>query len=387
MIQLKTDDVDLEELRAMLHLRALPGLGDVRIGRLLDRYGSALAALGAPSEALGSAAEERGSRRVLGHVERSLETIERLGLHVLMEEDVWYPPGARELYDPPPILFARGRLELLLRPAIAVVGARRHTEYGARIAAKFAGELAGAGFAVVSGLARGIDAAAHMAALEVAGEAADEGGTIGVLGCGVDVVYPRSHGRLYQRIASEGLLVSEFLPGEPAQRYNFPRRNRIIAALSEGVLVVEAGERSGALITADHALDLGREVFAVPGPIDRPTSVGTHRLIREGATLVSSVLDIVAELKHADLVGTGHGAAEPVTGDEQPSLPFDPDPPPGLSGAPLRVWQRLEPDPLHIDQIVSACGLDPAQAMAALLELELAGLARQVTPMRFARTQ
>ena len=382
MIQLVSGEVDLEELRALLHLRALPGLGDVRIGRLLDRYGSALAALEAPPEMLGAAAEVRGSRRVLGHVERSLETIERLGLHVLLEEDAWYPPGARELHDPPPILFARGRLELLVRPAIAVVGARRHTEYGARIAAMLAGELADAGFAVVSGMARGIDAAAHLAALEAAGE----GGTIGVLGCGVDVVYPRSHGRLYERIAREGLLISEFLPGEPAQRHNFPRRNRIIAALSEGVLVVEAGERSGALITADHALDLGREVFAVPGPIDRATSVGTHRLIREGATLVSSVLDIVTELKRADLTGTARDA-EWATKDEQPGLPFDPDPPPGLSGVPLRVWKRLEPDPLHIDELVSACGLDPARTVAALLELELAGLARKVTPMRFARAQ
>lgn len=381
-----------DELRALLHLRALPGIGDIRLRRLLDHYGTATAALSAPAKALGrDAAAARSTPPVLGRIERSLQTIDRLGIHVLTDVDPAYPPGLRHLHDPPPLVFARGRLELLRRPAIAVVGARRHTLYGGRLARDLAADLSRAGFVVISGLARGIDGAAHEAALD-AGAGDSGGATIGVLGCGIDVVYPREHAHLFARIAEEGLLLSEFLPGEPAVRYNFPRRNRIIAALADGVLVVEATGRSGTLITVDHALDLGRDVFAVPGPIDRPTSEGTNRLIQQGAMLVTSVADIATALKTPGIDSTASvelGTVGTVTAAPTPRVATRATmtAPPDLKGELLRLWRRLEVDPLHVDELASACGISTSSALIALLELELRGHARQLVGMRFVREE
>ena len=423
------------ELRALLLLRALPGLGDVRLRHLVGRYGTAAAALAAGPTALGREAwQARGSRPILGRVDRSMETIERLGVVPLTEDDPRYPVGLRELHDPPFILFARGHLELLRRPAIAVVGSRGASPYGVRIAETLAEELAHGGFVIVSGMARGIDAAAHKAALGRRRDVDDRRGTIGVLGCGIDVVYPRGNEELYARVATDGLLLSEFLPGEGVQRYNFPRRNRIIAALCEGVVVVEAAERSGALITVDHALDLGREVFAVPGPIGRATSVGCHRLIQQGAKLTTCVADIHEELRYDVLEDAAFAGMHAWTGAEELAAggmtaggvsdggvsdggvsdggvsdggararapagaaghsasgqrtvraTANTAPPPGLSAAPRRVWGQLELDPLHIDEVAARTGLDPARTLAALLELELAGYARQVAGLRFVR--
>lgn len=356
-----------EELRALLHLRALPGLGDVRLRALIQRHGSARAALGASAAELGQeAAGARASRPVLGRVERALGTIERLGLYVLSEADPRYPARLNHLHDPPPVVFARGRLDLLDRPAVAIIGARRNTAYGAEAARALSGGLAAAGVVVISGMARGIDSLAHEAALA--------GGTIGVLGCGIDVVYPPEHAELHERVGAEGLLLSEFSPGEPALRYHFPRRNRIIAALARGVLVVEASTRSGSLITVEHALDLGREVFAVPGPIGRETSAGTNALIQDGAKLVTGVDDILAEL----------GVAIPELAGTTPPPP-DPLPPPELPGERLALWRALTTEPRHVDELAGACGLAPALALVGLLELELAGHARQLAGKRFVR--
>ncbi|MBI4543733.1 MAG: DNA-protecting protein DprA [Gemmatimonadetes bacterium] len=345
----------------------LPGLGDARLRELLRRYGSAGAALSAPAAELGvEAAALRGSRKVSGRVARALESLERLEVAMLLESDARYPALLRHLHDPPYLLYARGRLELLERPAVAVVGARRHTAYGAEATRLLAADLARAGVVVVSGMARGIDALAHEAALA--------GGTIGVLGNGIDVAYPVQNTRLYERIAAQGLLLSEFEPGEPALPHHFPRRNRLIAALARGVVVVEASTKSGSLITAGHALDIGREVFAVPGPIGRDTSAGTNALIRDGARLVTCAADILEEL----------------------GLPVPAEPPPsGVAAAPpvavspdgLRVWRALAEEARHVDEVAAASGLSAPGTLAGLLELELAGLARQHPGMRYARAQ
>lgn len=356
--------LEAAELRALLTLCVLPGLSGSRLRGLLRRHGSAEAALAALPEELGEVGGARAVREQAGRVARAQRTIERLGVEVLVEADPRYPRRLLQLHDPPAVLFARGRLELLERPAVAVVGARRHTAYGAEAAKLLAGGLAGAGVVVVSGLARGIDGIAHEAALA--------GGTIAVLGCGIDVAYPRENAALQERIAQEGLLLSEFAPGVPALPYHFPRRNRLIAALSAGVVVVEASAKSGSLITADHALELGREVFAVPGPINRETSVGTNALIRDGATLVTGVADILEAL---GLEGRGGGVS---AGEEAEA-------PEGLDGERLALWRVLRDEPLHVDELAGAAGLSPAGALAGLLELELAGWARQYAGKRFAR--
>lgn len=364
---------DTATLRAILHLRALPGIGDLRIAELIDRYGTPAAALDAPASELGrEAAAAKEAPAILGRVERSLQVIERLGVDVLVRGGPGYPARLEQLHDPPYILFCRGRLEFLDRPAVAVVGARRHTEYGAEATAILASGLARAGVVVVSGLARGIDALAHEAALE--------SGTIGVLGSGIDVAYPRGNTRLIERVARDGLVLSEFLPGEPAFRHNFPRRNRIIAALALGVIVVEAAPRSGSLITVNHALDLGREVFAVPGPITRETSAAPNALIRDGARLVTCAEDVLEELGYPGV------AAEGVRGGTGRAIETGPPaPPPELTGEQLALWEALSDEPRHVDVLAEACGLSAATATAGLLALELSGHARQLAGARYVR--
>lgn len=400
------DARSLAELRALLHLRLLPGLPDRRLRELLAGHGTASAVLRAPAAVLGeAAATARNSRAILGRVERGLQIIEHLGIAVLTESDAGYPAGLRELHDPPPVLFALGRLELLDRPALAIVGARRPTAYGREAAWALAAGMARAGIVVVSGMARGIDGVAHQAALE--------GGTIGVLGCGVDVVYPREHEKLFASMGADGLLLSEFAPGEPPLQYHFPRRNRLIAALARGVLVVEASGRSGALITVEHALDLNREVMAVPGPIGRETSVGTNALIRDGAAMVLGVDDILAALDmptpipvEAEGVSGGGGwevgsegvGSEGGKGASGPPATLTPvgaavlardggggAPPLGLEDEALGLWRALGSEPRHAELLAATAGLDPATVLVHLLQLELGGHARQLAGMRFVR--
>lgn len=370
------------ELRAILHLRSLPKLKDRVICDLLSRYGSARAALAAPESELGSAAAEaRGSRPIVDKVERALRTIGRWGIEVLAFGGPRYPERLKELHDPPPVLFAHGRLELLERRALAIVGARRPSSYGRDLARGLSAGVSRAGIVVVSGMARGIDGIAHAAALA--------GGTIGVLGSGVDVIYPRESTRLFRRIREEGLLLSEFMPGEPPLRYHFPRRNRLIAALSEGVLVVEASAGSGSLITVEHALDLGREVMAVPGPIGRDLSTGTNELLRDGATIILGVRDILAALGVDEATSTV-GDPYSVSGSEdQPEAGRRGvdrgSAPTGITDPARRLWKVLDMEPLHAEILASASGLDSATTLAGLLELEVAGYARQLPGLRFVR--
>lgn len=353
---------EAEALRALLTLKAVPGLGDQGMRTLLARHATAAKALAAlPAFAPDAAAASR-TRLVMARVERSLRALEAGGVVVLVEGAPGYPdfPG---LHDPPPLLFALGDLSLLRRPAIAVVGSRRHTEYGAEATRRIASELAVAGVVVASGLAHGIDRIAHESAL------ASGGATFAVIGSGIDVEYPAANADLQRRIAREGLLLSEFLPGQPALPHHFPKRNRLLAALSRGTVVVEAAAASGSLITAEHALEMGREVFAVPGPIGRSTSEGTNRLIRDGACVVTAPEDILAVLG----IERGAAAATRHAGT-------------GPSGEPARsVWFALAEGPLHVDELSRSAGLEPGSALETLLELEMCGHVRQLPGMRFTR--
>ena len=282
----------------------------------------------------------------------------------LTHRDAGYP-SLLAATPSPPALHVRGRLLAEDALAIAIVGARRATPYGIETAERLAADLAARGVTIVSGLARGIDTAAHRGAL------AARGRTIAVLGHGIDQCYPPENRALAATIERSGALVSQFAPGTPPSRGNFPARNRTIAGLSLGVVVVEAAERSGALITAGAAGDFGREVFAVPGRITTETSAGPHGLLRDGATLVRSWMDIVHELPspwcHAvrDAV-VDFTAAEPASADEQ------------------SVLATLAPDePSHIEDVILRCGLAPAQVGATLMALELTGRARQIEGQRW----
>jgi DNA processing protein len=267
---------------------------------------------------------------------------------VLTRADPRYPPLLRQLHDPPERLYIRGeRVDVLAEPAVAVVGARSCSGYGAHVARSLARELAAAGVVVVSGLARGIDGEAHRGALD------GGGATVAVLGCGIDRDYPRRHAELARRIAETGLVVSEYPPGVEPAPWRFPARNRIIAGFGLATVVVEARERSGALITADFALELGRDVFAVPGEITSRRAAGTNNLLRQGAAPLVTTGDLLAAI-----------------GIEVP-----PERRPRLSAAAARVLERLDEGASGADELIRASGLSSAEVAAALVELELEGLA------------
>jgi DNA processing protein len=372
-----------EELEALVHLRLLPGPGEVALRALLGRHRSARAVLHLGSQSLGHAAiAARRDPRVLERLRRSLAEIDHAGDAVLVVDRPGYPEMLlHEVPQPPFVLFARGRLELLQRPAVAVVGSRRHTEYGADAAERMARELGEAGLVVVSGLARGIDGIAHRAALEH--------GTIAVLGCGLDVPYPRENERLYRRIAEEGLLLSEFAYGTPPLPHNFPRRNRVIAGLAQATVLIEATSDSGSLITADYALDMGREVFVVPGPIGRDTSAGSNAMIQEGGALVTCARDVLEGMKRdggpsPHRKGAARRRARLARARAAPTLALP------LSGANLSspaaaLLQALGSAPRHVDELATTCSLPASTALAELLGLELDGRARQLPGARFVR--
>jgi DNA processing protein len=278
-----------------------------------------------------------------------LRRLDESGYHWLGRSDARFPARLASIHDPPPGLFLRGRgaRELLSRPAVAIVGARACSDYGAHVARSLARDLAGAGVVVISGLARGVDGWAHRGCLEAGGE------TVAVLGCGIDRDYPRAHAGLAHEIEQRGLIVAEYPPGVSPAPWRFPARNRIVAGLSLATVVVEARERSGALITADLALEEGREVLAVPGEITSALSNGSNALLRLGATPVTCVSDVFEAI-----------------GIEPPDAPPD-APVPGTAAA--TVLSALEAGATTVDQIAAAAGLTPGATAAALVELELAG--------------
>lgn len=310
-------------------------------------YHELLATFGSGERAFDSATGLTGHSEALERAGAAIARARDVGARLLLGGDDDWPAPLRDLPDPPPFLFALGTPAAAREPAVAIVGTRGASSYGERITRELAGAFARAGVAVVSGMARGIDACAHRAALEHAGR------TVAVLGTGIDVAYPAAHRELHAEIARRGLVLSEELPGDRANGGSFPRRNRIIAALAQATIVVEAPARSGALITASHALELGRIVAAVPGPVDSALSTGTNELLRDGAHVIASAADALALV----------GATPPVR-----SLPALATP------AERAVWKALECGPAELDLLAARAGLPARECMAAVTALELVGV-------------
>lgn len=340
----------------------LQGLGPAGFWALINHFGSPAAALTASGDQWHRVLDRRSALgqdrseidRVLARAEKELHRLAGIGARVITWSDDDYPALLRVTACPPPVLYVHGRTDLLDEPAVAVIGSRSATSYGRRSALALARGLAGYGVSVVSGLAQGIDAEAH------AGCLAGGGYTVGVLGCGLDVIYPKVHGPLYRRLVENGLLISEYPLGTRPEPFRFPMRNRIIAGLCCGVVVVEAARRSGTLITVQHALDEGREVFAVPGQIDSAKSAGSHWLLQQGATLVVSADDIVTCL---GLIKPSGSKRDPES--KAPAL-NDPD----AAG----VLELIEPYPLSRDELLRNSGMSSGRFNEILLLLELEGL-------------
>lgn len=344
-------------LASWLTLSLTPGLGGATLRNLLKRFGLPQQVLAARrsslSAALGGAVlSALDSEPVAKAVARAMEWAAQPGQHIVTLADEHYPRMLLETADPPAVLYCAGRLELLARPALAIVGSRNATAQGARDAASFAAALAGAGLTIVSGLALGIDAAAHRGAVET------EASTIAVLGCGIDVLYPSANARLGELIRARGLLLSEFALGTAPAAHNFPRRNRLISGLSRGCLVIEAALASGSLITARSAAEQGREVFAIPGSIHAPLSKGCHALIKAGAKLVESAEDVLSELGGAPNIGSaGRGG---------PQLA-------AAAGAAEPLLDHMGYAPVDLDSLCLRAGLPAERIATELLRLELAG--------------
>lgn len=362
-------DPPREDLADVLRLALVPGVGPRTRRALLDRFGSSAAVLRAlPSqlrevEGVGPklAAKITTARDEI-HAEEEIEACRRSGVAIVTDAHPGYPRSLREIAAPPALLFVRGSWEPRDAIAVAIVGTRHGTQYGLRQAERLAGSLARAGLTIVSGLARGIDAAAHRGALDAGGR------TLAVLGSGVLNIYPPEHRDLAEEVAARGALLSEAPPRAEPLPGVFPQRNRIISGLSLGVIVVEAGERSGALITARHAMEQGREVFAVPGRIDDRTTVGCHRLIRDGAKLVHSPEDVLEEL--GPLV-------EPTPHDDGRVVHH---PAELLLNEPERqVLSAIGSDATLIDHVVAETGLGAAQVLSTLSVLEMRHLIRRLS--------
>ncbi|HEU5262768.1 MAG TPA: DNA-processing protein DprA [Gemmatimonadales bacterium] len=358
--------MERDELAAYLALAGLPGIGPARLRTLVAAFESAQAALRAPH---GAIAALPGFSRAGATAVRScsletgrdiLDGLARLGAMLLVPDDEAFPPLLREIPEAPAWLYVWGDVRLLKRPAVGMVGSRNHTAYGAAAARLLADGVARSGVAVVSGMARGIDAIAHAAALDAGGA------SVGVLGNGFGVIYPAANRALYERMIAHGCLVTELPPGERPHAGAFPRRNRLISGLAGVTIVVEAAPTSGALITADFALDQGRAVLAVPGPITSPTSLGCNKLIQQGAKPALAAADVLEEL---GLPGAAEAAA--------------PGPPPDLSDLQRTLWDALVAEPRHVDALVAAAETDAAAVLTALTDLELRGLVKQEPGMRF----
>jgi DNA processing protein len=351
---------------AYVALALVPGIGHSRIRALLSRFPTAAAVLAATQSDLEDVPGmgRAGATAVLAasaeNAERLLARTRELGGVVLAPDDGGFPAVLRDIPDPPALLFAAGRLELGQRPAIAIVGSRAHTRYGAEVCRHLAGGAARAGLIVVSGMARGIDALAHLAALDAAG------GTVGILGNGLGVIYPSANRALYERVQANGLFLTEFPPGERPNAGSFQRRNRLISGLARVTLVIEAREKSGALITVDCALSQGREVLAVPGPITSPTSVGCNRLIQSGAKPVLGLRDVLEEY-----------------GLDVPSA-ASPETVANLAPVERAALDALAAEPRHADEIADALGLSTADTLSALTALELQGFIAALPGKRFA---
>jgi len=387
-----SDTLLSDEILHWLALRMVPGLGTRKAGRLIEIFRTPQAIFRSSKSELVSAGLSAGVAQSVASgcaFEEAADQHAKLlsaGAELISINDGRYPPRLREIYDPPPILFARGRVELLATLMIGIVGTRRPTTYGTAAATRLARDLGAAGLTVASGMARGIDTAAHKAVLEA------EGDTVAVFGCGVDEIYPTENRKLRDQIAEQGLTVSEFPMGTPAYPQNFPVRNRIISGISAGVLIVEGGEYSGSSITAKLAMEQGREVFAVPGNITSKMSWGPNLLIKQGAKLVQEWNDVAVELKPEerrrlvdqcrnrlkinDKIEDESGGAVPASIGCREMNPVS-----------RAVLGSLKPDaPTGLDDLIETIpGASSSEIIAVLFELELAGIVRQVPGKSFLR--
>ncbi len=380
-----------EEELYWLALKLVPGLGTRTSGKLLERFRGPQAVFRASRTELeaagasGAAAQSIASGCTFEDAAAQQAKMAEAGAVLVTMGDPRYPEALREIFDPPIVLFARGRVELLGSLAVAMVGTRRPTPYGVAVAERLAGDLAHACLTVVSGLARGIDSASHKGALAAGGD------TVAVLGCGVDVVYPSENRKLYSEIATKGLIVSEFPMGATAFPQNFPIRNRIIGGLSVGVLVVEGAQYSGSAITAKLAMEQGREVFAVPGNITSKLSWGPNLLIKQGAKLVQDWNDVVVELPgdvRRRLIEKGRSRllGEGASSDNAQASLLD-RAAPQLDEAARRMLQALPVDAaVHLDDLLETMqDISPSELIAALFELEMQGLVKQLPGKNFVK--
>lgn len=355
------------ELKYWLGFNLVSGIGPAKLQAMLDYFGSVSAAwqanryelqkIGIDRRALKSLENGRSSL----NLDRELERVQQAGVTLLTWEMEAYPTYLREVPNPPPLLYQTGRIEPIDKFAVAIVGTRRLTSYGRQITRELVTELVRQNITIVSGLARGIDMIAHETAVE------SNGRTIAVLGSGIDTIYPAEHRQLAQRINQQGAVISEYGLGVKPEAKNFPPRNRIISGLSLGVVVVEAGKRSGALITTNFALEQGREVFAVPGNVNSPASKGPNRLIQQGAKLVMGVDDILEELNMTMV------AAQTAV---QMVLPE--------STEEIALYAKMTTQPVHIDELTRQTGLATNIVSSTLTLMELKGIVRSVGGMNYA---
>jgi DNA processing protein len=365
--------LDSSELKSWLALSTVSKIGPVRFVFLVKHFGT-------PEKVLDASKRELAELPDIGPIiasnikykilwdkaEEQLKLMEKNQLKIVTFKDEDYPENLLSIYDPPPFLFVRGEISKADRNAVAIVGCRLASTYGKRITERIARELAKRGITIVSGLARGIDSIGHLSALKEGGR------TLAVFGSGLDIVYPPENKKLAEKIRSSGALISEFFLGTKPEAPNFPRRNRLISGLSLGVVIVEAGARSGALLTAHCALEQNREVFAIPGNLDTKNSEGTNKLIKQGAKLVTSVEDILEELK--------------LTGDGKPTSPGKTEKDIShLSEMEKNIFRLISDEPYHIDKVATQASVSVPQALSTLLSLELKGLVKQLSGKMFVR--
>jgi len=354
----------------LIGLNLIPQLTPKRIQRLFGRFETFEGIWNAPASAFANLFGSRvlgeaiASARSEAALDEELVKAEDKAVHIVTLVDEEYPAVLREIDDPPIVLYVRGEQPIDSARSIAIVGTRRGTRYGKMVAARFASQLAMKGFIIVSGLAAGIDAAAHQGTLDVGGF------TVAVMGCGIDYPYPKRNQPIYERIVETGVVMSEYPMGSRPAKWTFPQRNRILAGLSRGVIVIQAPERSGALITARCALEQGRDVFAVPGNINSLTSAGSNRLIKQGAKLVDSVDDIFEEYPDLQLVREDASAEdiEPKLGETEAT-----------------VYELIGLEPVHMDDIIARADLSPTEASHILLLLQLENLIEEAEGGRYIR--
>jgi DNA processing protein len=356
----------MDEKKYWVGFNLIKGIGAVRMQGLVSYFGDLESAWGAsPADLAGAGLGLKVIERVVQarenvDLDQVWEKIEKQGIKILTWQDERYPQRLKEIEQPPPVLYVRGEYLPDDLFAVAIVGTRRVTPYGRQITEELTSFLAANGMTIVSGLARGVDAIAHQVALKAGGR------TIGVLGSGVDKIYPPEHRQLAEQMMERGAVISDYAPGTPPEASNFPPRNRIISALSLAVVVVEAGETSGALITAEFAAEQGREVFAVPGSILAPQSKGTNKLIQRGAQPLLSVNDLMQAL---DITRVGEQKAA------RKIIPAD--------TTEAKLFSVLGSEPLHVDEIRSQADLPIEKVSATLALMELKGLVRQVGGMNY----